>query len=388
MNGVEKSRFLGIPYKTTEVREGYTYKRKFFGLIKKKENDKNKYYSILGMNIFKSSRGVDYKIEQVNNNLKKDLQDLKRKNDALKKDVLDLKKNNESIKKDVFDSKDGVNSMRSFVYFTHLAKSIHPLVFSKYKDVNKGKDVVLYACGPTAKYYSKIENACHIGVNRALYNSNIHFDVLFMHDREFVIENIELIKNYNVDKFCAFHTLGRNARKFNVSSKDISYINAKRFLISDPSFKNIDSNIPDVINPDITSGMLYDRGGGTVFSALQFILYTNPRRIFLVGCDCTDGGYFYSVCNNKDSIPSHWHDPREGRNILLPNTIKLWNEFKSIADMLYPHIGIVSINPIGLKGLFYDVYTQDYIDDNPGFIDDYVEILNYKGGSNNFMFCW
>ena len=38
---------------------------------------------------------------------------------------------------------------------------------------------------------------------------------------------------------------------------------------------------------------------GTTFSALQFILHGNPKRIFLVGCDCS-AGYAYGGDNYID----------------------------------------------------------------------------------------
>jgi hypothetical protein len=42
-----------------------------------------------------------------------------------------------------------------------------------------------------------------------------------------------------------------------------------------------------------------------------------------------------------------------------------WNEFKKFASIYYPKTEIISINPIGLKGLFKDIYTDksgSYVD--------------------------
>ncbi len=82
--------------------------------------------------------------------------------------------------------------------------------------------------------------------------------------------------------------------------------------------------------------------GSVTFPALQFALWTHPKRIYLVGCDCTTAGYAY------DS---------KFKNFLIPESIiQAYREFKKFAGRYYPDIEIVSINPVGLKGLFTDMY--------------------------------
>ncbi len=83
--------------------------------------------------------------------------------------------------------------------------------------------------------------------------------------------------------------------------------------------------------------------GSVIFSAIQFALYTNPKRIYLVGCDCTDNGYFYR--NRK----TYNHDT---------SLVNGWQKLKEFASIHYPNIEIISINPVGLKGLFTDTYTD------------------------------
>ena len=80
--------------------------------------------------------------------------------------------------------------------------------------------------------------------------------------------------------------------------------------------------------------------GSIVFPALQFALWTHPKRIYLVGCDCTTNGYSY---DKKD------------KNFLPVNTIiETYKKFKQFAQKYYPDVEIISINPVGLKGLFKD----------------------------------
>ncbi len=301
-NNNTKKRFLGIPYCTRRHINGYLYKE-FLGKAYRIKQDQyyEKHY-IFGIQVL-------------------------------------CKKNRKKY--------DDINN---FLYFNEIAQNIHPIIFKNSKNKNLGRDVILFACGPSARYYEIIDNAVHVSINRAMLNTNIRFDTLFMHDEEFVIENLHTLKNYDAEKYCAYHINKKNAKNFNTSTKDLLYIGAKRLLISDPQYKGADENIPDIINPDISKGLLYDRGGGTVFSALQYILYTHPKRIYLVGCDCTDSGYFYD---------------RQRKNILLSKTEHLWHEAAYAIKILYPDIEVISINPVGLKGLFHDVYTTDYLNEHP-----------------------
>ena len=40
-----------------------------------------------------------------------------------------------------------------------------------------------------------------------------------------------------------------------------------------------------------------------------------------------------------------------------------------------PDIEIISINPVGLKGLFHDVYTEEYLIDHPEINREEIEIF-------------
>lgn len=36
---------------------------------------------------------------------------------------------------------------------------------------------------------------------------------------------------------------------------------------------------------------------------------------------------------------------------------------------------MISVNPIGLKGIFKDAYTQAYVDEHPELLNNKIEIL-------------
>lgn len=249
------------------------------------------------------------------------------------------------------------------IYYNELAKKIHPKVFEKYKNCHSQDSVVLFATGPSAQYYQPINSAFHLAINSAVLHETIKFDYIFIHDNLVYDRHSKILRNSVAAKFCAFHTNIQNAIENNFSLNQIEDINADRFIISDPNIHNIDDNVIDVINPDIANGYIYDRGGGTVFSALQFLLYTNPKKIYLVGCDCNNDGYFFG-------------NEKFGSNYLLPKTIRLWKEASYLINKMYRNTEIISVNPAGLKGLFKDVYTQSYIDTHPELLKENIEIIN------------
>ena len=75
------------------------------------------------------------------------------------------------------------------------------------------------------------------------------------------------------------------------------------------------------------------------FSAMQFILWTNPNKIYLVGCDCSSG--YFDKTKSTTSM-----------NKLIGN----WIMLKKFAETYYPDTKIISVNPVGLKGVFTDLY--------------------------------
>ena len=59
-------------------------------------------------------------------------------------------------------------------------------------------------------------------------------------------------------------------------------------------------------------------------------------------------------------------------NLFKTGYVKL----KQIRDTYYPEVEIVSINPVGLKGMFHDVYTKSYLAEHPEIDSSTVEIIN------------
>ena len=212
----------------------------------------------------------------------------------------------------------------------------HKASFSEFRDCNTGKDVVVVATGPSMKYYSQIPDIPHIGVNAAFKNENIKLDYYFTTDYESRNEWFEELKNYDFIKFFGQYSAGVYRDRFQVSEQLVRENNARRFFQGAP-------------NEDININIEYYPLMGfysITFQAIHFAIYTNPKRIFLVGCDCDSSGYF---------------DGTQQLFANLPKWAKGYEKVKFFVERFYPETEIISINPVGLKGLFTDVYTENYL---------------------------
>lgn len=227
------------------------------------------------------------------------------------------------------------------------AATTHPNVFMKYKNINKGKTLVLLGTGPTLDYYEPLKEAdINIGVNRAFMRADILLDYLFTADREEYIENmIFRYKGNNCKKFYPYIYRGMSKPIPNYFRDNE---NVESFYVLSHDYGVFGHDLRDerffIFSPDISVAPLKSYGT-TMFSAFQFALWTHPAKIYIVGCDCSTG---YSSAINADTKDDYSY------------LINPWKKAKEFADEYYPDIEITSINPVGLIGVFKDVYTDSY----------------------------
>ena len=208
---------------------------------------------------------------------------------------------------------------------------LHQKSFGDLKFINSGKEVVLCATGPTLDYYDPIENAVHIGLKEAFKIEKIKFNYLFHHD----------VTGYSnpiiPEEFTSYR--GKDCIKFIGNS--VQFLSNKKPEDNGVRFFNSANEIHYQIDyfplPDYYS---------IAFPALAFALWTKPKRIYIVGADCSKG---YAKNTNINRVSD---------NSLLING---WRLMKNFAVKYYPDIEIISINPVGLKGLFKDFYTEKYL---------------------------
>jgi len=229
--------------------------------------------------------------------------------------------------------------------------TVNSVAFSEYKNKFIGRDVVIVGTGPTLDKYTKpIENAIHIGLNKA-YKSDVKLDFLFVTDSGYTKNKLaylgkEDIENYNCKKFFGL-TPEKDYGFFSPTESFCAKANATRFF-------HVGSNSDDLIYPNICVNPTVSYGTVAI-PALHFALFTAPKRIFLVGLDVDKVGHF-----SKSGEPDLTGVSLE----VMINTVKIpcggYRRMKEFAKHFYPDTEIISINPVGLAGLYEDYITDEH----------------------------
>ena len=231
---------------------------------------------------------------------------------------------------------------RDYLHLINVARK-HEKAFAEFKGCFTGKKVAVFATGPSLNDYKEIPDVIKIGVNKSFLKEGLDLDFLFMQDwgvKSFINE-LDNPKYEHITKFFGvapehhFDRTDRSLKPFIIPESTILKFNARQYfqhssyLQSEIKFyKDIETN--------------YIECGGTVaLAAMQFALYTNPSEIYIVGCDCSNGHYTEQSGNNKFS-----------------HLVKPWIKLKEFADLYYPDTKIISVNPVGLKGIFEDLVQQ------------------------------
>ncbi len=242
---------------------------------------------------------------------------------------------------------------------------LHKETFGPYKNKHCGQNVVLIAAGPTLNYFTPtIANSVYIGMNRTFIFDKVHFDYLFAIDNAGLDTKKESFydgfMNYDCIKFIGDQNLGKD---YQIPFS--KYANAKNVY----EYKTTAGWLYDKFVYDIDSQPLAN-SCSVAIQAMQFALYTNPKKVYIVGVDCTVGtkGHF----SGSDYNNALRNEDTKQNDL---NVIKSWKELKHFADIYYPETEIISVNPVGLKGVFKDVYTKSYLEQHPEIDINEVEIM-------------
>jgi len=227
---------------------------------------------------------------------------------------------------------------------------LHQKTFPQFKGINTGKDVVVVATGPSVKSFRPMDDCIYISVNHAFLNEKIKFDYLFAQDYKSVRHVMPQLNSYRRGECIKFYGL-----EYEFETPD--NINYNRLIpeseaISAGALRYRNDLCPingsqSQFTYDISTMPLGDCRS-TTFAAMQFALWTNPCRIFIVGCDCAQTGHFFA-----DELTCPQEGPDDYIKMITP-----WRDFKEFAHRYYPAVEIISVNPVGLKGLFLDLYQD------------------------------
>ena len=99
---------------------------------------------------------------------------------------------------------------------------------------------------------------------------------------------------------------------------------------------------------DISKEPIYSNST-ILFSVMQFLLSMGFVKIYLVGADSSDNGKWFNPNRKKMG----WNSNFPAGNFQIKERFEYFKEWK---DNTYPEVDIISINPIGLKGMFEDLY--------------------------------
>lgn len=230
--------------------------------------------------------------------------------------------------------------------FANELHQTHQASFAEFKGCHTGKSVVIIATGPSMKYYTPILNVKHIGVNAAFKNSKVKLDYYFTTDYENRNNWFQDLKNYDFIKFFGRYPNGVYRERFQIPESLFYENKARAFFQAAPS-SDFHMNIE-----------FYPLMGyfSIAFQAIHFALYTNAKKIYLVGCDCTGDGYF-------DGSKQVGDVTQQAGGVTM--WLRGYERVKSVVERFYPETEIISVNPIGLRGIFHDVYTADFLADHP-----------------------
>lgn len=249
-----------------------------------------------------------------------------------------------------------IPSPADIIFYSGVANAIaaeHSKIFPPFKNSNKGKSIAIFASGPSIRFAPPLVNSKSIACNRTIERFKDK-DPDYFFGMDFGLNDI-------MDKILAVKTnifLGRHVYKFH---RDI--IDPTEQLRSQNNIHNfyVASEWGDHIRPDIEYFPLADFGS-IVHVALNFALYTSPDIIYLIGVDTTGHGY------SDRSIPN--------QNYLIDRFMEGYNRFSRFRLHQYPKTRIVSVNPVGLRGIFEDVYTREFVEQNPEIDASRVKIID------------
>ena len=300
--------------------------RKKYTFIKKIETSKGKKLSILGVDIYSETASKDKIKKKICYGLLKKI----KTSTELKIYFLGVciykGKLQKRIAKDIVNTI-SENNLNRLIQTNISTALLHQKTFPQFKCRHKGEDIFILATAPSAVYFDEKEhnickNAVFIGVNKSILKFD-NLNYYFVQDYTSVQDVMDQVNKYSGNNCIKFYGLTQEY----LSTQPNRLIPESDAIAADALRYRTDWAPVKGFTPKFT----YDIAscplgcfGSIIFPAMQFALWTMPKRIFLVGADCTNG-HFYTG---------------------------------------------------GLRGLFRDVYTKSFLDDHPEIDQSTVELID------------
>jgi hypothetical protein len=205
----------------------------------------------------------------------------------------------------------------------------------KFKDLHKGKSVIIFATGPSIKRYKPFdgsESCIKVGLNRIYDYKELVEDIDYYYYGSHFTSDSE--HRENLKRVCSMKgiTSFASAYENGRSHKDIGRGNVSPEQALELGSIPFENNLMTFTNDIAKYSTL---GHSIIFPPLQHMLYMGFSEVYLVGCD---GGFTKSLASG-DTHLLYW-----------------WEKFKVFKEEYYKDVKITSINPISLKGWFNDAY--------------------------------
>ena len=373
----ETSFLLGLPVSYKKKADDRIIISRFFGLSKKISKGFYIYTYICGIRINKSPN-ISKILENDTQNNQRMFQDGQNCLNSVLKNInnfgKDAKKEIEAIKKQIqsiqlrpsnvnIDVDNLLLKINRLIMSDISTAKIHTETFGPFRGCFRGKKVALIGTGPTLNNFSPDDldsDTIYVGCNAAFKYTDC--DYLFAQDYPNTKPFFDDFLAYRPNRCIKFLAqLPEMITEYTNNCAETIYNNKniKKFKIDfvDKYYRRNCSFLPI----DITTQPLGD-WETVAASAMQFVLFGQPDVVYLVGCDCTQNHFDeqYDVAKNLDM------------SFLAE---KFWPTLKKFQQIYYPDTKIISINPIGLKGLFHDVYTKKHLKEHPEINHEKLELL-------------
>lgn len=234
--------------------------------------------------------------------------------------------------------------------------------FLPFKNYCRGKKLVICGAGPSLADFKPIDDAVYIALNRAICFDKVDFDFLFVQDwygiRHIEKEILEYKGNNCIKLFAYQNTLYDHSFPRNVPESFVIAVRGRRFYTDiftgggSPDDLEKSEFVVDIDSRPIGNFP------NVFFSSIQFALYMNPEKIYLAGLD-HKGGHFSYKNLSEDQKEKDCQIVSELFDSALEKVRLLCEKLKDFASVYYPDTEIVSVNPVGLKGIFKDWYQAE-----------------------------
>lgn len=225
---------------------------------------------------------------------------------------------------------------------------VHPATFLPLKNRLQGQHVAVLGCGPSLRVAPGIRQSRTIACNRAanyLLDHGVHTAYLFAQDNHGTEGYLEELLP-RLPQECIVMLGTYLAPDLGPDIRIAEHVRA------DPRVRSYATGygLGTAPHPDLDAFPLVDFCT-IVHPALHFALYTGAERIYLLGCDTDSSGYFDPERKQDTHMMDH-----------LTPSIKLgYAVLRALQQCNWPRSRIISVNPVGLRGMFDEVWTEAFL---------------------------